>query len=57
MIGVAGMVHAGRLSSMYMTRLPDNFRFADHPSGISVNLQVEYKQFIGNVHLVGSSLR
>jgi hypothetical protein len=33
------------------------FRIADHPSGISVSLQVEYKQFIGNVHLVDSSLR
>jgi len=39
------------------TPFVDNFRIADHPSGISVNLQVEYKQFIGNVRLLGSSLR
>jgi hypothetical protein len=31
--------------------------FADHPPGISVSLQVEDKQFIGNGHLIGSSLR
>ncbi len=36
---------------------PDYFLFADHPSGIRVNLQVEHKQFIGNGHLVDSSLR
>jgi len=33
-----------------------NFRFADHPPGITVSLQVEHKQFIGNGHLIGSSL-
>jgi hypothetical protein len=37
--------------------LTDKGRVADNPSGISVSLQVEYKQFIGNVHLLGSSLR
>jgi hypothetical protein len=35
----------------------DYFRIADHPPGISVSLQVEHKQFIGNEHLIGSSLR
>jgi hypothetical protein len=40
-----------------MTDGTDYFSIADHPSGISVSLQVEYKQFIGNVHLLGSSLR
>jgi hypothetical protein len=33
------------------------FRIADHPPGISVSLQVEHKQFIGNGQLIGSSLR
>src|SRR5260370_24450955 len=28
----------------------DYFRIADHASGISVSLQVEHKQFIGNGH-------
>jgi len=38
--------------------LPEcGFVLGDHPSGISVSLQVEYKQFIGNVHVLGSSLR
>jgi hypothetical protein len=32
-------------------------RFADKPPGISVSLQVEHKQFIGNGHLIDSSLR
>ena len=35
----------------------DYFRIADHPPVISVSLQVERKQFIGNGHLIGSSLR
>jgi hypothetical protein len=35
----------------------NNFRVADQPPGISVSLQVENKQFIGNGHLIGSSLR
>jgi hypothetical protein len=35
----------------------DYFRIADHPAGISVSLQVEHKQSIGNGHLIGSSLR
>ena len=35
----------------------DYFRMADHPPGISVSLQVEHKQFIGNGHLIGSSRR
>src|SRR5882672_7297190 len=30
---------------------------SDHPPGISVSLQVENKYFIGNGHLIGSSLR
>lgn len=34
-----------------------NFRVADNPPEISVSLQVEHKQFIGNGHLIGSSLR
>jgi hypothetical protein len=33
-----------------------NFRFADHPPGISVSLQVEDKQFIGNGHLIAHRL-
>jgi hypothetical protein len=33
------------------------FRLADHPPGISVSLQVEHKQFIGNGYLIGSLLR
>src|SRR5882762_8385175 len=43
----------GKSSIMSVSRAtlpePDCGRVADHPSGISVNLQVEYKQFIGNV--------
>ena len=35
----------------------DYFRVADNPPGISVSLQVEHKQFIGNGQLSGSSLR
>jgi len=35
----------------------DYLRIADNPPGISVSLQVEHKQFIGNGHLIGSSLR
>ena len=35
----------------------DHFRLADSPPGISVSLQVEHKQFIGNGQLIGSSLR
>ena len=31
-------------------------RVADHSPGISVSLQAEHKQFIGNGHLIGSSL-
>jgi hypothetical protein len=34
-----------------------DFRFPDHLLGISVHLQVEHKQLIGNGHLIGSSLR
>jgi len=34
----------------------DYFRIADNPAGISVSLQVEHKQFIGNGQLIGSSL-
>jgi len=37
--------------------LRSNFPIADQPPGISVSLQVENKQFIGNGHLIGSSLR
>jgi hypothetical protein len=33
------------------------FLFVDKPPGISVSLQVEHKQFIGNGHLIDSSLR
>jgi hypothetical protein len=36
---------------------PGALRVADHPPGISVSLQVEHKQFIGNGHLIGSSPR
>jgi hypothetical protein len=36
-----------------MTRIT----LADHPPGISVSLQVEYKRFIGNGHFIGSLLR
>ncbi len=36
---------------------PDYFLFVDQPPGISVSLQVENKYFIGNGHLIGSSLR
>jgi hypothetical protein len=35
----------------------DYFRIADQPPGISVSLQVENKQFIGDGHLIGPSLR
>jgi hypothetical protein len=35
----------------------NNFRVANHPPGIGMSLQVEYKLFIGNGHLIGSSLR
>ena len=35
----------------------NNLRVADQPPGISVSLQVENKQFIGNRHLIGSSPR
>src|SRR6202035_4105641 len=38
------------------TALQVAIRVADHPPGISVSLQVEHKQFIGNGHLIGSSL-
>jgi hypothetical protein len=31
--------------------------YSRHSPGISVSLQVEHKQFIGNGHLIGSSLR
>ena len=34
-----------------------NFLESDNPPGISVSLQVEHKQFIGNGQLIGSSLR
>jgi hypothetical protein len=37
--------------------LSAHFRVADQPPGVSVSLQVENKQFIGNGHLIGSSLR
>src|SRR6266702_3692560 len=37
--------------------LSAHFLFADKPPGISVSLQVEHKQFIGNGQLIGSSLR
>jgi hypothetical protein len=35
---------------------PNYFLLADDPPGISVSLQVENKQFIGDGHLIGSSL-
>jgi hypothetical protein len=37
-------------------RSENSFRVADRPPGISVSLQVEHKQLIGNGHLIGSSL-
>jgi hypothetical protein len=40
-----------------LSRPAHYFRLADHPPGISVSLQVEHNQFIGNGHLIGSSLR
>ena len=48
---------AGLLRLLPRTRFRDNFRVADQPPGISVSLQVENKYFIGNGHLIGSSLR
>ena len=56
----------GKWRSLHTSGLPgidphaailDYFRVADHPPGISVSLQVEHKPFIGNGHLIGSSLR
>ncbi len=41
----------------WSTVCDDYFRVADKPPGISVSLQVEHKQFIGNGQLIGSSLR
>jgi hypothetical protein len=35
----------------------DYFRIADHLPAITVSFQVEHKQFIGNGHLIGSSMR
>jgi hypothetical protein len=49
-VGVTGRI-TGKLGSN------PKVRFADKPPGISVSLQVEHKQFIGNGHLIDSSLR
>ena len=46
-----------RPSHLLTATNPDYFLFANKPPGISVSLQVEHKQFIGNGRLIGSSLR
>jgi hypothetical protein len=43
------------IRSTSSTLFVDNFLFADHQPGFIVSLQVEYKQSIGNGHLIGSS--
>jgi len=55
--GSFGFPEAGFRVLICTLPILDYFRMADHPPGISVSLQVEHKQFIGNGHLIGSSLR